>query len=204
VRNKSSFSCIGAPWRRRGAYKGPPKCDRCSRNMSLPSDPERLWSLLRPGPKLLWLCSGAEWKHTSFTAPPGVRSGAAPAAAPAWPETALGGTPGQSWKHGSFTAPPGVQPGAAPAPAPAAAERHRDKEFEHLDSTRGGKYIGKRLSSTSSSRAPLNSVAYLKLKYKPRKGVSRSLFFFLNWGVSFLSPLSTQGTKSENETWRLY
>jgi hypothetical protein len=75
-------------------------------------------------------CSGAEWKLASFTAPLGVRS----EAAPAWPEIALGGTPGQSWKPGSFTALPGVQPGAAPGPAPGAAENHMQSGFDLLGS----------------------------------------------------------------------
>jgi hypothetical protein len=127
VRNKSSFSCIDTPWRRRGAYKGPPKCDRCDRKMSLRSSPERLWPLLWPGPEQLWLVlrSGVEACQLHCSTRSTIRSCSGRCSGLA--RNSSGGTPEQGWKPGSFTAPPRVQPGAAPVPAPAAAERHRDK-----------------------------------------------------------------------------
>jgi hypothetical protein len=78
------------------------------------------------------------------------------------------------------------------APAPAASERHRNKEIEYLDSTRGGKYIGKRLSSTSSSRAPLNSAAYQLLKYKLKKEYAVSFILFELGGLLPFTIINTR------------
>jgi hypothetical protein len=93
---------------------------------------------------------------------------------------------------GNFTAPPGVQPGATPAPALTTAERHRNKEIEYLESTRVGKFIGKRLSSTSSSRAPLNSATYLLLKYKLKKKYAISFLLFELGGLLPFTIINTR------------